>query len=163
MQLRRRYSPSVRHSSYPPTQNWPPPDRVSKRPVARTRRAHEDDASSEDGDGETGIEINPPEKDPPPVGSVVEVNVAADMAAEASQIGIHICIIAEYEDDGDMMSRNQDSQVMNIFLEDYEWKQVRKCGECGDFGGRKGSCGHCGVLRPAGVIASCKKRWGMLL
>ena len=64
------------------------------------------------------------------LGSVVEVNVGADMAAEASQIGIHICTITEYEDEGAMMSRNQDGQVMNIFLEDYEWKQVWKCGEC---------------------------------
>ena len=73
------------------------------------------------------------------------------MAVEASQIGIRICTITEYEDDRAMMSRNQDGQVMNIFLEDYEWKQVWKCGEC------KGSCGHCGVLRPAGVVASCKE------
>ena len=56
-----------------------------------------------------------------------------------------------------MMSRNQDGQVMNIFLEDYEWEQVWKCGECDDFGGQKDSCEHCGVLRPAGVIASCEE------
>jgi hypothetical protein len=80
------------------------------------------------------------------------------MAAEASQIGIRICTITEYEDDGAMMSRNQDGQAMNIFLENYEWKQVWwKCGECDDFGGRKGPCEHCGMLRPAGVIASCKE------
>jgi hypothetical protein len=47
------------------------------------------------------------------------VNVTADMAAEASQIRTHISTITEYEDDGAMMSRNQDGQVMNIFLEDY--------------------------------------------
>jgi hypothetical protein len=41
-----------------------------------------------------------------PVGSVVEVNVTADMAAEVSQIGIRICTIVEHEDDGAMMSRN---------------------------------------------------------
>ena len=107
-------------------------------------------ASSEDGDGETGIDINPPDKEPPPppVGSVVEVDVAG---------GIHICTITAYEDDGAMMSRNQDGQVMNIFLEDYEWKQVWKCGECDDLGGQKGSCEHCGMLRPAGVIASCEE------
>jgi hypothetical protein len=70
---------------------------------------------------ETGIGINPPGKEPPPppVGSVVEVNVTADMAAEASQIGIHICAITECEDDGAMMPRNQDGQVMKIFLEGY--------------------------------------------
>jgi hypothetical protein len=62
-----------------------------------------------------------------------------------------------------MMSRNQDGQVMNIFLEGHEWKQVRKCGECDDLGGRKDSCGHCGMLRPAGVVASCKEQWDMLL
>ena len=37
----------------------------SKRPVARTRGAHEDDTSSEDGDRETGIEITPLENTPP--------------------------------------------------------------------------------------------------
>ena len=93
------------------------------------------------------------------LGSVVEVNVGADMVAEASQIGIHICTITEYEDDGAMMPRNQDGQAMNIFLEGYshEWKQVWKCGECDEFGGRKGSCGHCGMLRPGGFIASCEE------
>jgi hypothetical protein len=50
------------------------------------------------------------------------VGVAEDMVAEASQIGIRICTITEYEDDGAMVPRNQDGQVMNIFLEDYEWK-----------------------------------------
>jgi hypothetical protein len=54
------------------------------------------------------------------------VNVTADMGAEASQIGIHVFTITEYEDG-----------IMNIFLEDYEWKQVRKCGECDDSGGKK--------------------------
>jgi hypothetical protein len=85
------------------------------------------------------------------------------MGAEASQIGIRICAITEHEDDGAMMSRNQDGQAMNIFLGDCEWKQVRKCGECGDLGGQKGSSGHCGVLRPAGVIALCEEQWVMLL
>jgi hypothetical protein len=79
--------------------------------------------------------IPPP---PPPVGSVVEVNVTADMGAGASQIGIHVFTITECGDDGAMMSRNQDGQVMNIFLEDYEWKQkVRKCGECFQTSGGK--------------------------
>jgi hypothetical protein len=47
-------------------------------------------------------------KTPPPVGSVVEVNVTftTDMGAEANQIGIHICTITEYEDAGAMMSRS---------------------------------------------------------
>jgi hypothetical protein len=85
------------------------------------------------------------------------------MAVEASQIGIRICTITEYEDDRAMMSRNQDGQVMNIFLEDYEWKQVWKCGERDEIGGRKDSCEHRGMLRPDGVIASCEKQWGMLL
>jgi hypothetical protein len=104
-------------SSCPPPLRWlllkigPPPDRVSKRPVARIRRAREGDAST----------------------------------------------ITEYEDDGAMVSRNQDDQVMNIFLKDYGWNQVWKCGVCDDFGGQKGSCEHCGVLRPAGVIASCEE------
>ena len=97
-------------SSCPPPLRWlllkssPPPGRVSKHPFARIRRAHEGDASSEDEDGGTGIEINPPGKDPPPapVGSVVEVNVTADMAAEASQIGIRIYTTTEYEEDGAM-------------------------------------------------------------
>jgi hypothetical protein len=40
---------------------------------------------------------------------------------------------------------------MKIFLEDCEWRQVRRCGERGDFGGRKYSCEKFGVLRPAGV------------
>jgi hypothetical protein len=62
------------------------------------------------------------------------------MGAEASQIRIHIFTITECEDDGAMMPRNQDGQMMKIFLEDYEWKQVWKCGECDDFGGQKGSC-----------------------
>jgi hypothetical protein len=76
------------------------------------------------------------------------------MAAEASQIGINICTITEYEDDGAMMSRNQDGQVMNIFLEDFEWKQVWKCGERDEFGGRKGSCEYFGMLRPEGLKGS---------
>ena len=120
----------------------------------RKRSAHEGESDSDDNEG---IEITPPEEEatPPPVGSVVEVTITADMTAEESQVGIHVCTITEYEDDGAMMSRNQDGEVMNIFLEDYEWRQVWKCRECDDFGGRKRSCEHCGVLRPAGVIAAC--------
>ena len=82
---------------------------------------------------------------------------AALVGARLWQAAIGSCTITEYEDDGAMMSRNQDGQVMNIFLEDYEWEQVWKCGECDDFGGQKDSCEHCGVLRPAGVIASCEE------
>jgi hypothetical protein len=90
------------------------------------------------------------------LGSVVEVNVGADMAAGASHIGIRICTITEYEDDGAMVSRNQDGQVMNISLEDSKWKQVWKCGERDEFGGGGGGSGeHCGVLRPDGIIAYC--------
>jgi hypothetical protein len=78
------------------TQNWPPPDRVSKRPVARTRGAHEDDASTvaRTAMGKRALRLTPLEMTPPPpppVGSDVEVNVTADVAAEASQIGINIC------------------------------------------------------------------------
>ena len=55
--------------------------------------------------GKRVLRLIPLKKTPPPVGSVVEVNVTADMGAEASQIGIRICTITEYEDDGAMMSQ----------------------------------------------------------
>jgi hypothetical protein len=42
------------------------------------------------------------------------------MTTEESKVGIHVCIITEHEDDGAMMSQNQDGEVVNIFLEDYE-------------------------------------------
>ena len=47
------------------------------------------------------------------------MNATVDMGAEASPIGIRVCAITEYEDDGAMMPRNQDGQVMKIFLEGY--------------------------------------------
>jgi hypothetical protein len=74
-----------------------------------------------------------------------EVDATANMTAEASQIGIRICPITEYEDDRTMMSRNQDSQVMKFSL------GIISGGNCGSTGnattsGRKLSCEHCGVL-----------------
>jgi hypothetical protein len=50
------------------------------------------------------------------------ITITADMTAEESKAGIYVCKIAECEDDGAMMPRNQDGEVMNVFLEDYGWR-----------------------------------------
>jgi hypothetical protein len=61
------------------------------------------------------------------------------------------CTVKEYEEDGAVILHTQDGEVMNIFLEDYEWKQVYKCTDCNEYGSFALSCDACGKSRPGGT------------
>jgi hypothetical protein len=118
--------------------------------VTKTRKLTKKVVMSAKEDDETDEGSVDDADDTPKVDSIIEVNVEAGKGRK-KEVSTFYCTVKEYEEDGAVILHTQDGEVMNIFLEDYEWKQVYKCTDCNEYGSFALSCDACGKSRPGGT------------